>query len=168
MGRLVKRPEIVAWLNTTPSATNPTWKLVGNGMTSGEYSYEAEETSETYIVDEMATTTVDGYALSIDGEMKCIYGDDVYDYINNLRYTLATGSDAETQVLLCDKYDIVDESTPSFRAQVFNCSISISKYGGDGGVTPTIGFKVNANGTPDNGTVTITNKVPTFTSGASV
>ena len=48
--RLVKRPEIVAWLNTTPAGASETWGLVGNGMTSGSYSYEASETSETYIV----------------------------------------------------------------------------------------------------------------------
>lgn len=134
-------------------------------MTTGSYSYEANETNETYIVDENATTTIDGYALSIDGEMKCILGDSVFDFINELRYKLATGSDAETEVLLIDKYDVDDSG--AFKAQTFNCSISISSYGGDGGATPTIGFKINVNGTPTNGTVKMAAGVPTFTATAT-
>lgn len=153
----------MAFLNTEPTEETETWALVGNGMTSGSYTYEAQETSETYIVNDNATTTVDSYALSVDGEMKCIYGDEVYDYINSLRYQLATGTDAETTVLLVDKYDVSE--TNKFKAQKFACSISISSYGGDGGATPTIGFKINVNGDPTNGTVTISEGVPTFTEG---
>lgn len=138
------------------------WALVGNGMTSGNYEYEAQETNETYIVDDNATTVVDSYAISLDGEMKCIFGDDVYDYINKLRYDLATGSAAETSVLLVDKYDA--NTAGAFKAQMFKCSISISSYGGDGGATPTIGFKINVNGDPTNGTVTLSAEgAPTFT-----
>lgn len=159
--RLVKRPEIVAWLNTTPAEASETWGLVGNGMTSGSYSYEASETSETYIVDENATTTIDNYNVSLDGEMKCLYGDEVYDYINGLRYNLAVGSDAVSQVLLVDKYDVNEGG--AYKAQKFNCSVSVSSYGGDGGATPTIGFKINVNGRPENGTVEISAGVPTFT-----
>lgn len=150
----------MAFLNVTPDETNETLALVGNGMTSGSYSYEANETNETYIVNDNATTTIDSYAVSLDGEMKCIYGDEVYDYINGLRYKLATGTDAESTVLLIDKYD--KNTDNSFKAQKFNCSISISSYGGDGGATPTIGFKINVNGDPINGSVTMTSGKPVF------
>lgn len=161
MGRFVKRTEIMTFLNTTPGDTTETLALVGRGMTSGSYSYEASETNETYIVEDNATTIIDSYALSLDGEMKCIFGDAVYDYINSLRRKMATGTDAETTVLLVDKYD--GDATAGFKAQKFNCSISISSYGGDGGTTPTIGFKINVNGNPTNGTVKMTNGTPTFT-----
>lgn len=161
MPRLVKRPEIVAWLDVEPTGATPTWGLVGNGMTTGSYTYEAATTSETYIVDENATTTLDGYSVSLDGEMKCLFGDEVYDYINGLRYNLATGTDATTKVLLVDKYDVDEEN--KYKAQQFNCTVSISSYGGDGGATPTIGFTIAVNGDPTNGTVTIANGTPTFT-----
>lgn len=151
----------MAFLNVTPKAQTEKLALVGNGMTSGSYSYEANETNETYIVNDNATTTVDSYAVSLDGEMKCIFGDDVYDYINDLRYNLATGTDAETTVLLIDKYDVNEAG--AFKAQKFACSISISSYGGDGGATPTIGFKINVNGDPIKGTVTMTAGKPVFT-----
>lgn len=166
MGTLVKRPEIMAFLDKTPSSS-PTWKIIGNGMTTGSYSYEASETSETYIVDENATTTIDSYSVSIDGEMKCIFGDDVYDFINGLRYNLATGSDASSHILLVDKYDEVTAGTGKFRAQMFDCTISISSYGGDGGATPTISFKISVNGTPKKGYATISSGTPTFTENLS-
>lgn len=159
MGTLVKRPEIMAFLDTTPASAY-TWNIVGNGMTTGAYSYDANETSETYIVDDNATTTVDAYTISIDGEMKCIFGDGVYDFINGLRYNLAVGSSAETHILLIDKYDEI--SSGNFRAQLFNCSVSVSSYGGDGGATPTISFKINLNGTPKFGKATFTGSTPTF------
>ncbi len=149
----------MAFLNIQPDKEE-TWAIVGNGMTTGAYSYDANETSETYIVNDNATTTVDGYTVALDGEMKCIFGDKVYDYINGLRYKLATGTDAETTVLLIDKYDVTEET--KFKAQKFNCSISVSSYGGDGGVTPTIAFKINVNGDPINGTVTLADGAPTF------
>jgi len=151
----------MAFLNVTPKEQSEKLALVGNGMTSGSYSYEASETSETYIINDNATTIIDNYAVSLDGEMKCIYGDEVYDYINGLRYDLATGTDAETTVTLIDKYDVNTDG--AFKAQKFACSISISSYGGDGGATPTIGFKINVNGDPTNGTVTMTNGKPVFT-----
>lgn len=160
MERFVKRTEIMAYLNITPTEDTETWALVGNGMTSGSYSYEATETSETYIVNDNATTTIDSYALSLDGEMKCIFGDSVYDYINELRYKMATGTDAQTKVLLVDKYNVNTDG--AFKAQEFDCTISISSYGGDGGSTPTIGFKINVNGDPKNGKVTLTNGIPSF------
>lgn len=165
MPKFVKRSEIALFLDTTPSST-ATWKIVGDGMTTGSYSYEANEESETYIIHDNATTLIQNYTVSLDGEMKCIKGDDVYDYINGLRYNLAVGDDANSHVLLIDKYDEV--STGNFKAQKFDCSISISSYGGDGGATPTIGFKVNLNGDPIQGTATITSGTPTFSPTASV
>lgn len=151
----------MTFLNTTPKETTESYGLVGNGMTSGSYSYEATETSETYIINDNATTIIDSYAITLDGEMKCIYGDAIFDYINELRLALATGSDAETTVLCVDKYIKTEEG--AFKAQKFNCSISISSYGGDGGATPTIGFKINVNGDPINGTVTLSQGKPVFT-----
>lgn len=163
---LVKRSQVIAFLNTTPSST-ATWSLVGKTMTDGSYTYEATESSETYITDDNATTLVESYKVSLDGEMKCNKGDGVFDFINGLRYNLAVGDAAKTTIMLIDKYDVVDSSY--FKAQTFECSISISSYGGPGGEISTIGFKVSLNGDPINGKAVISAQgVPTFTPNASV
>lgn len=157
--KLIKRKDIVLFLDTMPDSE--TWGLYGKKSTTATYTYNPSTTSETYIVDDNATVTIDSYNVSIDGNMKCYYGDAIYDYINKIRYYLAVGDEAKTKALLVDKYDTEDGTT--FKAQVFECTIAISGYGGDGGVTPTITFTINLNGTPKNGTVTMAGKVPTFT-----
>lgn len=165
--RKIKSSELPAFLNITPTSDAPTWALSGNFQTEGDRAYEATETEESYINEDGPTTDVESYKVSLDNEMKCVKGDAVFDYIDNLRYTLATGTDAESQVLLVDKYSYVEEeSVIKYRAQLFKCSISISKQGRTGGETSTIAYKINCNGDPKNGTVTITAGVPTFTENA--
>lgn len=161
---LVKRSELMVFLNTNPSGTNPTWSLAGKKTTDSSWAYDAATTEETYVTDDVATTTIDSYAVSMEDEMRCNFGDPVYDFVNDIRYNLKTGDDAITKVLLIDKYDVTDDT---FKAQVFNCSISVSNYGGAGGETPTLTYSINCNGNPTNGTATISAGVPTFTENVS-
>lgn len=162
MPTLVKRKEIMLYLNTKPSGVTPEWGLYGKKSTTATYTYNPNSTSETYITDDNATVTLDSYNVTIDGNMKCYFGDAIYDFINGLRYNLATGSDAVTKALLIDKYDKSGEDN-SFKAQTFDCTISIESYGGDGGVTPSITFTIGLNGDPTQGSVTFAGEVPTFT-----
>lgn len=164
MPRLITRKEIMLFLNTTPKDEVETWGIYGKKSTSATYTYNPSSTSETYIVDDNATVTLDAYNVTIDGNMKCYKGDAIYDYINDLRYNLAVGEDAITDALLIDKYEVVGEGeNATFKAQVFKCTISIETYGGEGGVTPTITFTIGLNGTPTQGTVNFEDGVPTFT-----
>lgn len=160
MASIVKRTDIVAFLNTTPSAVSESWGLVGNKTTTLSYSYNPQTSTEQYVVDDVASSTLDGYQLAINGEMKCYFGDAVYDFINGLRYDMAIGDKAVTKVLLIDKYD---KTGSAFKAQVFECTVSVNEYGGDGGETPTISYNINVNGNPTQGSVTFADKTPTFT-----
>lgn len=161
MPKLVKRKEIILYLDTTPSSESESWGLYGKKSTTATYNYNPSSTSETYITDDNATVTLDSYNITIDGNMKCYFGDAIYDFINGLRYKLATGSEAVTKALLIDKYDKATD-TNSFKAQVFDCTISVETYGGDGGVTPNITFTIGLNGDPIQGSVTFTGDTPTF------
>lgn len=161
MKKLIKRTDIVTFLDITPTNEQPTWAIVGDGMTTGAISYEAGTTSETYIINDSATTTVDNYNVSFEGEMKCIKGDEVFDYVDNLRITRATGDNAKSHVLNVYKY-IVDEGG-KYKSEMSDCSITLSSFGGDGGTTPTIAFSINMNGDPTLGLTNIDNGIPTFT-----
>ena len=165
----VKHSEIPAFLDVTPSTDTPSYKIAGNFQTAGDRTYEATESEENYINEDGATTDVESYKVSLDeNEMKCVKGDPVFDYVDGLRYNLATGTAAETTVLLVDKYEYTDEEgTIKYRAQKFKCSISISKQSRQGGEISKITYKVNCNGDPTNGTVTITGGEPTFTPNAA-
>lgn len=159
--RYVKREELMSFINTTPKGTSATWNLYGRGVSDSSIAYEANETTEQYIIDSAATTIVEGYGLGFDGPQKAIAGDPVFDFVDGLRYVLATGTDAETEVVLVDKYK--ENADHSFRAQKFKASVSVSSWGGAGGTTPTIEYKVNLNGTPVQGSATIVDGVMTFT-----
>lgn len=165
--KLVKRKEIMLYYNVAKSGEDRDWKLYGKKTVSCSYDYNPSSTSETYITDDNATTILDAYAISIPGDMKCYYGDPVYDYINDLRYNLAVGSDAEGEVLLIDKYITTGSTATAFQAQVFNSTTMINNYGGDGGQIPNITFTTSLNGDPTNGSVTFTGDVPTFTEQAA-
>ena len=162
---LIKRSELLVFLNTTPGENAETWGLAGKKTTDSSWSYEADETSETYVTDDVATNTVNSYALTMDDEMKCNSGDAVFEFVNDIRYYLKTNDEAVTDVLLIDKYDVVEEG--KFRAQQFKCSIVISNYGGPGGQTATLTYAIKCSGNPKFGTVTMSNGVPTFTEVAS-
>lgn len=152
MPELVTRKQIMLFLDTTPKSAR-TYNLYGKKSTTATYTYDANTTEETYITDDNATVTVNSYNVSIDGNMKCYYGDAIYDFINTLRYNLATGDNAKTHALLVDKYDEVTDG--NFRAQEFEATIALESYGGDAGEIPTITFNIGLNGTPTNGTATI-------------
>lgn len=161
---LLKRTDIVDFLDVTPSAQTNDWAIVGDGMTTGTWTYDAQTTSETYIINDSATTTVDSYSVSMDGEMKCKKGDEVFDFIDGLRKTRAIGESAKTSVLSVYKYDFTTEGgTTTYSAEKNDCTVTITSFGGDGGATPTIGFTIAKNGDPVIGTVTMSGGTPTFT-----
>ena len=163
MATLIKRSQIQAFLNTAGKDAEPTYKIVGNYMPSGNYDYNPQSTTETYIVNDNATTTLDSYQIAFDGEMKCAKGDAVFDYIDGLRYNVAVGDDAVSEVVLVDTYET--KTSGQYRAQKFACTVSISSFGGDGGQIATISFNIAVNGDPVQGTATISAGTCTFTAG---
>ena len=162
MATLLKRSQIQAFLNTAGKNEEPTYKIVGNYMPSGSYDYNPQTTTETYIVNDNATSTLDSYQIAFDGEMKCAKGDAVFDYIDGLRYNVAVGDDAVSEVVLVDTYE-QKGSGSGYRAQKFACTVSINSFGGDGGQTPTISFNIAVNGDPEQGTATISAGTCSFT-----
>ena len=164
MATLIKRSQIQAFLNTAGKSGEPTYKIVGNYMPSGNYEYNPQTTTETYIVNDNATSTLDSYQIAFDGEMKCAKGDAVFDYIDGLRYNVAVGDDAVSEVVLVDTYE-QKGSGSGYRAQKFACTVSVNSFGGDGGQTPTISFNIAVNGDPVQGTATISAGTCTFTAG---
>ena len=99
----------VNFLNTTPNADTYKWDIIGVGVTSKENSYGAKTTDEHWIIEDNERHSVDGYSLGSDVEQTAIKGDGVFEYIDNLMYKMAKGSELETQKLEVYKYR-VDET----------------------------------------------------------
>lgn len=159
----VKRSDFAAFLNTVPSAATPTWKRMGKGITSQKISYNAQSSSETYIDEDSATTSIDSYAPTMDAPMTAYKGDPVFDYVDELRQKRAVGADCETEVLLVYIYDSTGTgSSVKYAAEKQKVAISIDEFGGDGGGNNSLSFTVNFIGQSERGTCTIANGQPTF------
>lgn len=153
----------VNFLNTTPNADTYKWDIIGVGVTSKENSYGAKTTDEHWIIEDNERHSVDGYSLGSDVEQTAIKGDGVFEYIDNLMYKMAKGSELETQKLEVYKYR-VDEtgSTPKYDARLFNVLIVPDTDTIEGGAALKIKYKIQVQGDPTFGTVTFNDGVPTF------
>lgn len=158
--RAVSRDEIASFLQT---ATD-TYKLIGIGVTDSGIAYNPQTTTEKWIVDKASRTSVDSYQRQRDINQKCRFGDPVYDFINELRKSLAIGSSAEAYVVDVDIYD-ADQSGKYF-AQKSKVTIAINNYAT--ATPPELEYTLYYGGDPENGKAEINNGVLTYTPSASV
>ena len=147
----VKRSQVAHFINTTPSATNPTYKRLGSGITTLSTNYNRSDTTEQYIDDDVGTTSVDSYAPTLPVEMSCIKGDPAFDYVDGLRKSLPTLSDAETDVIEVDLYETPDTAGTSYPARKWNVAVGFDTHGGDAGPAAQLGFTLLVNGSPVEG-----------------
>lgn len=124
-------------------------------------NYNPQKTTEKWIIHKNATTTTDSYQITVPVSQKCYKGDPVFEFINEIRRTAGVGSKCVTQILDIDSWDsTTKEEVTTCKATVYECNISITKYNDENAV---IEYDIDYNGDPILGTVTFTNKVPTFT-----
>jgi hypothetical protein len=154
----IKRSLFATFINTTPGETE-TWARMGKGITSQKISYNPAVTTEQYIDEDNATSSVDSYSPSLDGTQTCYKGEPVFEYIDGLRQARAVGPALETQVLFVYLYTDGD----AYKAEKNNCVIQLGEYGGDGGGNVQVTYTVGLNGNPVVGTATVADGTPKFT-----
>ena len=155
----IKRSLFATFLNTTPGTEAATWARMGKGITSQNIAYNPNVTTEQYIDEDNATSSVDSYAPSLDGTQTCFKGEPVFEYIDDLRQKRAVGSQLETEVLFVYMYA---GEAGSFKAEKNKCVIQLGEYGGDGGGSITMTYTVGLNGDPVVGTAAVTAGNVTF------
>lgn len=154
----------VNFLNTTPKEATQKWDIIGRGITSKENSYGAKTTDEHWIIEANERHSVDGYSLGSDVEQVAIKGDGVFEFVDDLMFRMAKGTELETQALEVYKYR-VDEtgSTPKYEARLFNVLVVPDTDSIEGGSAYKIKYKIQVQGDPTFGTVTFENGKPIFT-----
>jgi hypothetical protein len=153
----IKRSQLAMFLNVGTSVS-PEWARVGKGVTGQTVSYNPQTTTETYIHEDSATTSLDSYQVNVSTPQTAYAGETVFDFIDDLRQNRAVGSDAEAEVLLVYLY-----SSSPYPAELSTAIIQIDDFGGDGGSSVVINYTINLNGDPVAGTCTVADGVPTFT-----
>lgn len=157
----INRDEWVDFLNVASASENPDWAIIGIGVTDKSTDYNAEKTEEKWIINRNKSVTVDSYGPSSGVEQTAYKGDKVFEFVDNIRYKMLTGTDAQTTLLEIDKYSVTEEeTTPKYRSRLWTVSIEISSNGGD---TAKINYNIDYSGDPTFGTVTFEKGVPTFT-----
>lgn len=156
----IKRSLFATFINTTPGDEAETWSRMGKGITSQNISYNPNVTTEQYIDEDNATSSVDSYAPSLDGTQTCYKGEPVFEYIDGLRQNRAVGSALETEVLFVYMYAGAEGA---FKAEKNKCVIQLGEYGGDGGGNVTMTYTVGLNGDPVVGTASVADAKVTFT-----
>lgn len=153
----------VNFLNTAPKETTPKWDIVGRGTTSKENNYGAKVSDEHWIIEVNERHSMDGYSLGSDVEQTALKGDGVFEYIDDLMYRMAKGSELETQALEVYKYR-VDETgdIPKYDSRLFNVLIVPDTDTLEGGNPYKIKYKIQVQGDPTFGKVTFENGKPIF------
>ncbi len=152
MSTKVTRSKVKHFIDTTPDETTPNYGLIGDGVTTGTVNYGPNATTEQYVHQDSATTTVDSYAPTFPIKQTCVAGDDVFDFIDGLRQAQAVGSAAETTLVEVRLYETPDTPGTSYPATKWNVSIQIDSFGGDGGKNAEIDYTINMQGDPVQGT----------------
>lgn len=150
----IKRSQFVTFLDTTPSST-ATWKLLGTGITDYAIAYNPQINTEKWIINDNATSDLDSNQKQGDVSQKMYKGDPCFEYANSLRDKV--GAEVQTHVLDVDTYDTTATST--YKAKKSDAILAVTNYGGD---SATIEYTIYYNGDPVEGTVTISDGVPTF------
>lgn len=158
----IKRSLFATFINTTPGDGQATWAKMGKGITSQKISYNPTVTTEQYIDEDNAYSSVDSYAPSLDGTQTCYKGEPVFEYIEGLRQKRAVGTDLETEVLFVYLYD---GEGNAYKAEKNACVIQLGDYGGDGGGSVQLTYTIGLNGDPEQGTATVTEGNVTFSAG---
>lgn len=144
----IKRSQFKSFLNTG-TLVSPTWSLLGDGVATATINYNPETVEETYIVDDMASIYVDGYAPNFPVEMTAKSGDAVFDFIDGLRKGRSVLNAAETEIVNVWLY-----RTPAlgyYLAEKQAVSVQVDDFGGDGGAAAKLSYTINFVGEPVKG-----------------
>lgn len=155
-----KKSSLMAYFINIGTVGAPTWASLGKGVASLPLAYNPQVTTETYINEDNATTSVDSYQVSagIDISLWDATSAPAHAFLESLRKTRAVGSGAEVEILEVDL-----STTSPYTAQKNSAVLAIDTFTVEGGKPQQLSETIYYNGDPSNGTVTIANGTPTFT-----
>lgn len=160
VGKL-KRSYLLHYIDASFGGQNPIWFLIGKHISDMSVELNPETEVIKNILDETVTNDK-GYEPSI--EANTYYadtGDAIYQKIKDITMNRLTGDECKTKVLEV----VIDTDGATHSAWQEDCIVKPKSYGGaQGGVN--IPYNIGFNGNRVNGTVTLENRVPSFSPAA--
>ena len=151
----IKRSEFLTFLDTTPSST-PTWQVLGIGVDEYQTSYNPQVDTEKWIVEDNSRNNHTSNQKQGSVTQKCYKNDPLFTFIASARDQL----NFKTHVLDVDTWDATGSN---YSAKKSDAIITVTTYSGE-----EIEYDLYYDGDPVDGTVTITDGVPTFSANASL
>ena len=152
----LKTSQYLRFINVTPSAVNPTWKVLGVGITELATAYNPQVETEQWIIEDTARNDHTGNQKQSSVTQKCYKNDPVFEFINDGRDKL----NYTTQVLEIDTWDGEGNSYPS---KLSDCLVAVTSYSG-----AEIEYDLYFNGDATEGNSTMTGGTPSFTPNVSL
>ena len=152
----IKRSQFKLFLDTTPTVTDPTWKLEGWGVEEASIDYGAQVDRIKYIVEDAARTDHTGNEKQSSITKRTYKGEPVFEFVNKGRDKL----NYVTHILEVDSWNKTGET---YAAKKTDGLITVTSYSGE-----EIEYDLYFDGDPVEGTVTMTDGVPTFTPSANL
>ena len=149
----IDRSQFLTFLDTTPTSSNPTWAILGVGITDYAIAFNPQLETEKWIIENNARTDHTSNQKQGSVSQKAYKGDPCFAFvhagIDKLNY--------RTHILDIDRWNGEEGSYP---AKMSDGIIAITNYMGE---TATIEYDLYYDGDSVEGTVSISNGVPTFT-----
>lgn len=151
----IKRSEFLTFIDITPNST-ATWKILGIGVDEYSTSYNPQVDTEKWIVEDNARNNHTSNQKQGSVTQKCYKNDPEFAFIASARDQL----NFKTHVLDVDTWDATNSN---YSAKMSDAIVAVTSYSGE-----EIEYDLYYDGDPVNGTVSISDGVPTFTPNASL
>ena len=148
----IKRSQFLTFLDITPNSS-ATWKVLGVGITDYGIAFNPQVDTEKWIVEDNARTDHSSNQKQSTVTQKCYKGDPVFEFVNAGRDQL----NYKSHVLDIDRWNGNGSTYP---AKMNDVIITVTNYMGE---EASIEYDVYYDGDAVEGTVTITDGVPSFT-----
>ena len=159
-GTTLSRSHLKHFIDSTFGGTgSPSWYRLGKNVEEASVELNPDVTNQKNILDENDIED-NGYSPELD--IPTYYakpGDAIYDKIKEIALKRLTGDECKTTILEV----IIDKTTGPYDAYTEDVIIKPQSYGGVGQGKLNIPFNITFVGNRKEGTVTFSNKVPTFT-----
>lgn len=148
-----KRSQWYTMLNTTPTASSPTWVREGKGASEMTLSMNPQTKTVQDVTQDTASTDITGYQPSMPVSKSVSKSDPAFAFIDDIRRHRKILSDAYTEILNIDVFNEI--SSNKYPAELQDVSIQIDSIGGPASDPLTINYTYNYRGDGKSGTATI-------------
>jgi len=146
----IKTSQYLRFIDTTPSQQNPTWKVMGIGVEEASTSFSPNVERIKWIIEDSARSDHTSNDKQSSITQKAYKNDPCFEFVNAGRDKL----NYKTRILEVDTWSGTNGSYP---AKMSDGLISVTEYSGD-----EISYDLYFDGDPEDGTVSISDGVPSF------